>query len=187
MHVIQLHPYFHKKEIKKLKMTYCSDFSTVGYTFQFLTGQENKGQSSEHKQKKKTLLTGLYLSFILTPLLVTGHMNTQRQRRLRPESVNDREESCPVIYLTSPDNFPADFQRTLSINSACVSMGEIKHQQLPTKTPSAPLHTSSTPPPAHCRPSCMAQITGLTLTGTGPKRKHQCHTSSVNIQRKKSV
>lgn len=128
LHVIQLHSYFHKKEIKKLTMTYCGDFSTIGYTFQFLTGLENKGQSNEHTQKqKRTLLTGLYFSFFLTPLLLTGHMNTQRRRRLRPESVNDREESCPVIYLTGPDNFPADFQRTLSINSAGVSMGEIKH------------------------------------------------------------
>lgn len=127
MHVIQLHTYFHKKEIKKLKITYCSDFSTIGYTFQFFHWVGKQVTIQRTQANKNTLLTGLYFSFILTPLLVTGHMNTQRRRRLRPESVNDREESCPVIYLTGPDNFPADFQRTPSINSACVSMGEIKH------------------------------------------------------------
>lgn len=35
-------------------MTYCGDFSTIGYTFQFLAGLENKGQSSEQKARTKT-------------------------------------------------------------------------------------------------------------------------------------
>lgn len=95
--------------------------------FSFSLGWKTRNNPENTSKQNPTLLTGLYFSFFLTPLLVTGHMNTQRRRRLRPESVNDREESCLVIYLTGPDNFPADFQRTLSINSAGVSMGEIKH------------------------------------------------------------
>lgn len=48
-------------------MLYCTAFGTTGYTFQFLTGLENKEQSREHKQTKPHSFDWALFFFLSNP------------------------------------------------------------------------------------------------------------------------
>lgn len=50
-----------------MTITYCGEFSTIGYTFQFLTGLENKGQSNAHAKTKTHSFEWALFFFLSNP------------------------------------------------------------------------------------------------------------------------